>query len=586
MRATIFRLNRLFVSGSLVFALLIGLSPRTAALAQAQPPGPTTPSATAEPAPSPTPIPSLTPTSSIPTPAVGEPLLTPRVPSQLYLHTPNPPDNLGIQVVVLSAVAATLDVTATLVAPATPAAGSTFPARTTIQLLAGSDQATFMLPGGFTVPPNTPIGSQACVEVQWSVRGGAVHTARACATVVDAGATLPETPTPIDSAQPAPPTAPCYLAALASLTRQGALYSQGGAHADDPTDPQTGGPYPRNGPNSFDCSGLVWWAYAQAGVSIGTTTAAQLNDGVALPCTLDDLQGAATRCWALGDLVFLAYPGGRHVAIYVGQGLFMDCYNHKTGCVLHDIARDSFYRHHFLEARRIVSGCEKLTIDPGQPIPAPPVGEPENDAICTPDGPNWTESGVGYSRGCGPPVAPPGLNTPTGSSLRQFVGVIGWLGGTGRLWPPWPLGAHLHLSVDNGSTTDMCHWPNQAPGALVGEPPPGGTQCMTNWADPLQFLPQANGDTLALARGTPVPVPVGQAGDPTLSDAVVQLPPPGHPAGLRYPPGKSDDSPGGTWWSPGNDDRARNARCPLGGPQAISWLGWVLALLFPWWFGC
>ena len=72
----------------------------------------------------------------------------------------------------------------------------------------------------------------------------------------------------------------------------------------------------------------------QAGISIGTTTAAQLNDGVTLPCTLDDLHGAATRCWTLGDLIFLAYPGGRHVAIYVGQGLFMDCYNHTTGCVL------------------------------------------------------------------------------------------------------------------------------------------------------------------------------------------------------------------------------------------------------------
>jgi hypothetical protein len=215
----------------------------------------------------------------------------------------------------------------------------------------------------------------------------------------------------------------------------------------------------------------------------------------------------------------------------------------------------------------------------------PPPSEIEGTG-CFPDGPNWTEEGIGYSRGCGPPLLPPGPDKPEGTQLRQFVGIVGWLGDSGHLWPPWPQGAHLHLALDNGSATDMCRWPNQAPGASSGEPPPGGTQCLTTWADPLQFLPQANGDTLAMAQGTPVPVGIGQAADATLSDAVVQLPPPGHPAGLLEPLARDDAAPGGTWWSPGNDDRALNARCPLGGPQATSWLEWLLALLFPWWFGC
>jgi hypothetical protein len=181
-------------------------------------------------------------------------------------------------------------------------------------------------------------------------------------------------------------------------------------------------------------------------------------------------------------------------------------------------------------------------------------------------------------------VLPTGSGALTGTTLRQFVGIIGWLGDTGRLWPPWPAGAHLHLGLDNGNTTDMCRWPNQQPGVPVGQPPPGGDRCLT--ADPAQFLPQANGDTLAMANGTPIPIPAGQAGDATLSDAPAQLPPPGHPAGLLYPQAREDTAPGGSWWSPGNDDRANNARCPLGGPQTTSWLGWVLALLFPWWFGC
>jgi len=167
-------------------------------------------------------------------------------------------------------------------------------------------------------------------------------------------------------------TAPCYAAAVAALTKRGAIYSQGGELAGDPIDPVTLTPYPRTGPNSFDCSGLVWWAYAQAGVTIGSTTYQQQNNGVAIPCTLADLRGAATTCWAPGDLAFLRYTGGQHVAIYVGDGLFMDCYNHDTGCILHNPALDDFYHDHWWQARRIVDGCAGLTTNPGTPSdPAP-----------------------------------------------------------------------------------------------------------------------------------------------------------------------------------------------------------------------
>jgi cell wall-associated NlpC family hydrolase len=513
-----------------------------------------------------------------------EPLLTPRVPGQLYRHDPNPSDALGVQLVVLRAVAATVLVTATLVAPAIASDGSSYPVRTTIQVSPGMEQTAFMLPGGFTISADTPAGSQACVDVEWSVQGGVAHTARACATVVDAGG-MPPVTTPTGDLPATPSTAPCYKAAMAALTKQGALYSQGGNHSKDPRDAR-GRPLPRTGPNSFDCSGLVWWAYMQAGIPIGSTTESQLNDGVALACTLADLRGAETSCWTLGDLIFLSYPGGRHVAIYAGNGLFMDCYNHQTGCILHDVSKDSFYQKHFYQARRIVSGCEGLTNDPGAPVPPPLNGSPESDAVCTPDGPAWTEdTGVAYSRGCGPPVLPPGPGRESGTKLRQFDGIVGWLGVTGKLWPPGPAGVHLHLGLDIGTQTDMCRWPNQLPGLPEGTVPPGGTFCMTSWADPIQFLPQAHGDTLAVVNGTAVPVALGQAGDPTMSDTSMQLPPPGHPAGLMWP-ASDPDTPGGTWWSPGNDERANGGRCPLGGPTITNWFSWLLSLILPWLFGC
>jgi hypothetical protein len=311
-----------------LMVLLASTSLTTAALAAPpSPPATVPPRLTATPTifPSPTPIPPQ------PTPAVGEPFITLRLTDRLYLHTPNPPDVLGIQIQIITAVAATIHLTATLDAPALPSGGSVFPSHHVIQAQHDSDNV-YLMPGGFTVPLDTAIGSHACVGIQWSVHGGPAGGRSGCATVVgDLGGVAPTgTVEPPGGSPTPPPTAPCYLAALAALTRQGALYSQGGANPNDPIDPKTRKPYPRSGPNSFDCSGLVWLAYAQAGVSIGQTTLAQLNNGIAINCLLDDLHGVNTRCWTLGDLVFLDYPGGRHVAIYVGQGLFF--VGHHSGC--------------------------------------------------------------------------------------------------------------------------------------------------------------------------------------------------------------------------------------------------------------
>ena len=67
----------------------------------------------------------------------------------------------------------------------------------------------------------------------------------------------------------------------------------------------------------FDCSGLVQWAFAQAGVRLPRTTSQQITAGVAVP-SVGELRP--------GDLVFTrSVRDGRvvdvgHVAIYVGNG--------------------------------------------------------------------------------------------------------------------------------------------------------------------------------------------------------------------------------------------------------------------------
>ena len=520
---------------------------------------------------------------------------------------PQGPGVRGLSLLVESPAPTTLTFTWSFDAPAMPAAGSpTSPTRHHVP----AGPATIWNLVEVTVPPTTPVGTDACVTLTWqaTIPPTRPQTSRHCTTVVTPdgqGAPTPTptaTPTAVPTTTPTPtatptaaPTAtpdlttPCWKAAQAAISKQGAIYSQGGALASDPINPRTGRAYPRTGPDSFDCSGLIWWAYQQADITVGTSTYTQVADGHALPCTLDDLQGDATRCWAPGDLIFLRYPGAQHVAMYVGSGLFMDCYNHQTGCVLHDVSQDRFYRSHFWQARRIIRGCEGMTLDPGAPVPPPLPGDPEGDEVCVPDAMDWPDSGVAYHRGCGPPVLPPDplVDDPdaTGTTLRQFDGVVGWLGTTGRMWPPDTDGVHLHLGVATGAMTNACQWPNQVPGYPDGTRPPGAATCWTDWADPLTFLPQSHADTLALVDDTLVPVTDPATGDPSLSDTVLQLPPPGHPAGLLLDPPDPDD-PGGTWWSPGNADRADGNDCPLGGPATTHWFTRLLQLLLPWLFGC
>lgn len=63
------------------------------------------------------------------------------------------------------------------------------------------------------------------------------------------------------------------------------------------------------GPSSFDCSGLVQWAYKQVGKDLPRTSQAQGQGGV--PVAREDLQP--------GDVVIF-YPAATHVGIYAGNG--------------------------------------------------------------------------------------------------------------------------------------------------------------------------------------------------------------------------------------------------------------------------
>jgi cell wall-associated NlpC family hydrolase len=81
-----------------------------------------------------------------------------------------------------------------------------------------------------------------------------------------------------------------------ALTRRGDPYVWGGA-----------------GPNDFDCSGLVMWAYAKVGISLPHFTGDQWQMGVHV----------GKNQLEPGDLVFF-YPDIGHVGLYIGNGLMVD----------------------------------------------------------------------------------------------------------------------------------------------------------------------------------------------------------------------------------------------------------------------
>lgn len=163
-------------------------------------------------------------------------------------------------------------------------------------------------------------------------------------------------------AAPLPQPSPCATAVAAALAQRGKPYVWG-----------------QKGPSSFDCSGLTHYAWLQAGYDIGLSTYDQAARGVQLPCRLSDLAGTSTTCWEPGDLAFLRYPGGQHVSMYIGGGIFADAYNRTAGVILHDVAADSYYQSHFWQARRIVD-CDGGEIY--NPTPdALPIQSPELEQI-------------------------------------------------------------------------------------------------------------------------------------------------------------------------------------------------------------
>ncbi|MFN3995960.1 MAG: C40 family peptidase, partial [bacterium] len=99
------------------------------------------------------------------------------------------------------------------------------------------------------------------------------------------------------------------------------------------------------GPNAFDCSGLVQWAFKKVGVNLPRTADMQFRVGR----TVSKYQLQP------GDLIFFANtycPGISHVGIYIGGGRFVHAANSRKGVIVSSLS-ESYWAQHYAGAKRV-----------------------------------------------------------------------------------------------------------------------------------------------------------------------------------------------------------------------------------------
>ena len=104
------------------------------------------------------------------------------------------------------------------------------------------------------------------------------------------------------------------------------------------------------GPNSFDCSGFVYYILKNAGLAVNKMSPSAFSSigSWQKVSNIEDLQ--------IGDLVFFNSEAGsyiNHMGIYVGGGCFIHA-SQSLGAVVRSTMTDGYYNKNFAFAKRIV----------------------------------------------------------------------------------------------------------------------------------------------------------------------------------------------------------------------------------------
>lgn len=97
------------------------------------------------------------------------------------------------------------------------------------------------------------------------------------------------------------------------------------------------------GPNSFDCSGLMQWIFKHFGISLPRTTGQQVGAGYSVPIGQ----------YKPGDLVFSSWDGTphSHVGMYIGNGQILVAPHSGTNVQIQTL--NSTYQTHIDAVRRM-----------------------------------------------------------------------------------------------------------------------------------------------------------------------------------------------------------------------------------------
>lgn len=106
-----------------------------------------------------------------------------------------------------------------------------------------------------------------------------------------------------------------------------------------------GGESPRTG---FDCSGLVYWAYKQHGITVPRVTRSQANVG----------QKISRQNLRPGDIVVFRTrnsPNGLHTGLYAGKNSFIHAPNSKSRVKLESLDNGSWWGSRLMYGRRVIT---------------------------------------------------------------------------------------------------------------------------------------------------------------------------------------------------------------------------------------
>jgi cell wall-associated NlpC family hydrolase len=183
----------------------------------------------------------------------------------------------------------------------------------------------------YTPPPQYYMRQRPVVQRQQPRHASSVMTRTAAPAPAQAPA--PRHAAPQHTQTPVPQQAPikqepvltaAVKAVHAAVSQVGSRYVWGG-----------------DSPGSFDCSGLVQWAYRQSGINLPRTAAAQAGAG--RPVSMSALRP--------GDLLFYRYGGGiEHVTMFVGNGQIAEAATFGVPVHVRPL-----YTEGLVEARRLIN---------------------------------------------------------------------------------------------------------------------------------------------------------------------------------------------------------------------------------------